>query len=405
MKKFIALMLAVLLVNSMVACNNSADNQTDGTTTAASTTPAVTTKPNNNNVPPVTGPVAEKPQTGLYIADLLSFGINLQQLIDKSSITLANMTPATDAEGAGKLFNGTIVGDKLYGTVNGTVEISRKTTSPSSVSTSALFTGNASAETGRLPYSWEFFGSNDNGATWTSLDKVEISGVTKSNDTPFGYFIDDPAAYTSYKLAITAVSEDGTAASGTALQMNEFVMVGEGEGTVAETPVTDASALDELRANGTDLTSTVKDPYVENASLWGDGAAANAFDGNYTSTKVGGNGQGLFNLYWSTDVATTVKNYIIYTGNDSDKFARVPQSWVLLGSNDEENWTILDYVSESGLPDTKATPYGFTVDNPEAFTHYALVIMTVTEINTGNIIAPGMTQINELVLIGDKVAS
>ena len=187
--------------------------------------------------------------------------------------------------------------------------------------------------------------------------------------------------------------------------MNEFVIVGEGEGTVAETPVTDATALDALRANGTDLTSTVKDPSVENASVWGDGAAVNAFDGNYTTTKVGGNGQGIFNLYWSTDVATTVKNYIIYTGNDSDKLGRVPQSWVLLGSNDEENWTILDYVSESGIPDTKATPYGFTVDNPEAFTHYALVIMTVTEINTGNIIAPGMTQINELVLIGDKAAS
>ena len=405
MKKFIALLLAVLLVTSLIACNNTADDQTDGTTTAASTTPAVTTKPNNNNVPPVTGPVAEKPQTGLYIADVFSFGLNLQQLIDTSSITLANMTPATDAEGVDKLFNGTIVGDKLYGTVNGTVEITWKTTAPTTVSTYALFTGNDSAETGRLPYSWEFFGSNDNGATWTSLDKVEISGVTKANDTPFGYFVDSPAAYTSYKLAVTAVSEDGTAAGGTALQMNEFIIIGEGAGTVAETPVTDTTELDAMRANGTDLTSTVKDPYVENASLWGDGAAIHAFDGDYTSTKVGGNGQGLFNLYWNTDVATTVKNYIIYTGNDSEKWSRVPQSWVLFGSNDEENWIILDYVSESGIPKTSATPYGYTVDNPNSFTHYALVIMTVTEINTDNVIAPGMTQINELVLIGDKAAS
>lgn len=405
MKKLVSLTLAVVLALAMVACNNTAtDDTTPTTTTAPSTT---TTKPTNPDPIVPSDPVAETAITGIDIGEVFSMGNNLQSVIDQASITLTNMTPFSENEGVKNLFNGTTLGDKLAGNVSGTVEITWKTTSETTVQAYAMITGGDSATNGRLPYSWEFFGSKDNGATWVTIDKVEISSITKSSNASFGYYVDKTAAYTSYKLAISAVSEDGTAASGTALQLNELILIGTGTGTVAETIVTDATAIDAMMASGTDLTSNVKNPSVENLSLWGDGAVANAFDGDYVNTKLGGNGNGISNanVYWTTNVATTVKNYIIYSGNDSDKWGRTPQAWVLFGSTDGQNWVIIDYVSEAGLPKTAATPYGYTVDSPAAYTHYALSIMSVADQNSNTNILPGATQFNELVLIGDAAAN
>ena len=402
MKKLIALALVLATSAAMIACNSTTEETTTGAPTTTPT-PVVTTKKPDTDPKPETepaGPVAETPATGLAIADIFAKGKNLQTLIDQESVALAGMTPYGDAENQTKIFNGTIKGDKLGGNLSGTAELTWKTTAPTTVNAYVVFTGNDSGSFGRLPYAWEFFGSNDDGATWTSIDKVEISGVTKTNDAPFGYTVDTPAEYTSYKFAISAVSSDGvTATVGTgALQMNEIVILGSGEGTTAETPVTDATEIDALIASG-NLTANVKDPAASNIDLWNDGAATNAFDGDTTGTKLGGGGKGVVTVTWSTDVETTVTNYVIYTGGDSAKWGRTPNSWVLFGSTDGETWTIIDYVSESGMPNSDSTPYGFSVDKTAAYTQYTLCILSVLNSN-GDVETPGATQFNELVLIG-----
>ena len=407
MKKLIALALVLATSAAMIACNSTTEETTTATTTP---TPVVTTKKPNTDPKPETepaGPVAETPATGLAIADIFAKGKNLQTLIDQESVALTGMTPYGDAENQTKIFNGTIKGDKLGGNLSGTAELTWKTTAPTTVNAYVVFTGNDSGDYGRLPYAWEFFGSNDDGATWTSIDKVEISGVTKANDAPFGYTVDTPAEYTSYKFAISAVSSDGvTATVGTgALQMNEIVILGSGEGTTAETPVTDAAEIDAMIAGGTNLSANVKDPAVgENFGPWGDGKPENAFDGNTTGTKLGGNGNGTVTITWTTDVETTVKNYVLYTGNDDANNGRTPNTWVLFGSTDGENWTIIDYVSESGIPNVNSTPFGFSVDKPAAYTQYTLCVMKAMGTD-GNPYVPGQLQFNELVLIGDAAVA
>jgi len=71
---------------------------------------------------------------------------------------------------------------------------------------------------GRDPKAWAFYGSNDNGTTWTLLDK--------RTDQTFGgrnlerkFSIGKPKAFTSYKLEITAVKSKG-------LQFSELIMTG-----------------------------------------------------------------------------------------------------------------------------------------------------------------------------------
>ena len=405
MKKLLALALAVVTASAMVACTSTPEETTTGAPTTTPTPVVTTKKPETPKTePPATepaGPVAETPATGLAIVDIFAKGKNLQTLVTDVAATGATFWGDGAAVNA---FDGNTTGTKIGGgDIAGTVDITWKTSAPTTINAYVVYTGGDSADYGRLPYSWEFSGSNDDGATWTVIDKVDISGVTKSNSTPFGYTVDTPAEYSSYKFVVTATSSDGTAANSNVLQMNEIVLIGSGEGTTTETPAT-GEAVDAILA-GNNLTANVKDAATgEGFGAWGDGAATNMFDGDTAGTKLGGNGNGPVYITWNTDVATTVKNYVIYTGGDDVDWGRTPQSWVLFGSTDGENWTIIDYVSESGMPNANATPFGFTVDAPAAYTSYTLVVMTALGTD-GNKYVPGGLQMNEFVLIGDAAAA
>lgn len=393
MKKLIALALLLTVSVTAAACHSTDEASATTTPTATTQSPAPDYRPEVWD--------GETPAVGTEIADLLAKGNDLQSAIDQDSIALTNMTPYGEVEGVDKLFNGTLKGDKLGGNIDGTAEITWKTIQSTTVSAYILITGNDSADFGRLPYSWEFFGSNDDGATWISIDKVEKSGVTKANNAPFGYTVDSPASYTAYKLAISAVSEDGVTAGGSALQLNEMILVGSGASPAPEAPIVGSAAINALIASG-NLTSHVVDPAANNISIWGDGAVVNAFDGNTTSTKMGGGGGGkdAVNINWITDAAVTVKSYVLYTGSDSGIRGRTPHAWVLFGSNDGENWDILDFVANAGIPNSNSTPYGYTVDAPASYTHYSLCILSVLNA-AGEVETPGALQFNELVLIGE----
>ncbi|MGI6269136.1 MAG: hypothetical protein ACOYKJ_01150 [Candidatus Howiella sp.] len=99
-------------------------------------------------------------------------------------------------------------------------------------------------------------------------------------------------------------------------------------------------------------------------------------------------------LAWQMKEPVTVSHYVFYTANDNSKNpGRSPEKWVLCGSNDAENWTVIDAVSAAGLPDTDYTGVAFDVDAPAAYRYYVLKIFA----NAG---AEAM-QLSEIGLYGD----
>lgn len=167
----------------------------------------------------------------------------------------------------------------------------------------------------------------------------------------------------------------------------------------AETPAT-GDAVNEMLA-GTKIEVAADSVKATGATFWNDGAAANLFDGDAGEVGTEGSGTKLGGgditesvvVTWSTAEATTVKSYVLYTGGDSAKWTgRTPTAWTLSGSTDGENWTVIDDVKNSGMEDANATPYGYTVDTPAAYTQYKLEITDTT--GDGKVV-----QINELVLL------
>lgn len=400
--RIIALALALVTASALVACNNSA---ADETTTAATTTtvaPVTTKKPAAPETKPTTeGPVAETPETDpVEIAKLIGYG-NLTSTV--TDVALAGLNAFGDNEGVDKLFDGNTVSTKLGGNsmADTGAEITWKTNVETTVEAYVLFTGNDSSQWKRTPLAWTLSGSTD-GENWTVIDEVVDSTMQDLDAAPYGFTVDTPAAYTNYKLVITKTTTAGQ------LQFNELILIGKGATPAAETPVTDAAELEALLGSGTNLSSTVVDPTYGAPVVWGDGAAANAFDGDTTSTKLGGGDivDGV-EIAWTTNVATTIKNYIIYTGGDSGSYGRVPMGWVLFASNDGESWKAIDVVSNSGMVNSDSTPYGFAVDAPGSYTYYKLVVTNATN-GDGNWVASGekfALQFNELVLIGDAAAA
>lgn len=409
--RFIALALAILTASSFVACGGD-----DGdTTTAATTTQApaaqTTAAPVGDETPdePVE-PEAETPYTDPETVAAMLAGKTLQSLV--TDVTATGLEAWGDGAAA-NAFDGDLVGTKLGGGFSGSVVVTWKTSVETTVDYYAIVTGGDSGTYGRVPKAWKFSGSTD-GENWTLIDWVSDSGIVNSDAQPNVYFVDESATYTNYMLEITAVGPDD-AGNTTAVQFNEFVMVGE-EATdaAAETPVVDETAIADMLASGTKI--EVVDPASPNMSLWGDGAVINAFDGSCVPdeagtnpTKLGGGSSAdLATLTWSTATATTVKNYVLYTCWDCDGTAggwgRTPISWALFGSNDGETWTTLDIVSNSGMENINNKPYGFTIDKPGAYTQYQMVFTSALDQTSVVLEDSYALSLNEIVLIGDVAA-
>lgn len=170
-----------------------------------------------------------------------------------------------------------------------------------------------------------------------------------------------------------------------------------------DTPLIGDTEISPLLDLGDDMTTVVTDVSASGITLWDDGAAENLFDGNDSTTKLGGKELEFpVDITWKTEVSTTLKAYLVYSGNDSSDWpGRAATAWVLYGSNDGENWTEIDKVDDSGMEDVNATPYGYVVDQPAEYTSYKL---SITATN-GPVEDGGMeVQLNELVLIGDIAA-
>lgn len=123
------------------------------------------------------------------------------------------------------------------------------------------------------------------------------------------------------------------------------------------------------------------DEYVIDKSVNGTEAIANnetcslVFDGKTTTKFCTGNVPAV--IAWKMKQPVKVCSYVIYTANDNSIYrGRNPQKWVLCGSNDAENWEVIDAVYAANLPDVDYTGIAFKVDNPAEYQYYVLKIFS-----------------------------
>lgn len=103
----------------------------------------------------------------------------------------------------------------------------------------------------------------------------------------------------------------------------------------------------------------------EVAYLIFDGDTATKFCTNTVPATIG----------WTMKKPVKVDSYVIYSANDNaTRKGRNPQKWILCGSNDGENWTVLDSVNTPNLPDTNFTGTAFDVANPGSYQYYVLKV-------------------------------
>lgn len=106
-------------------------------------------------------------------------------------------------------------------------------------------------------------------------------------------------------------------------------------------------------------------------------SVAGIFDGNLGTKLCAGVDSWPLTITWELAKAETVAKYEIVSGNDHP--GRDPKDWVLYGSNDKENWSVIDQRSDNAFAgnntnDNRVTPFGFEVDNATAYQYYKWVV-------------------------------
>lgn len=258
----------------------------------------------------------------------------------------------------------------------------------------------------RTPDDWTIYGSNDGGATWDTLVTVTDAAIPDAYKTMYDFPISTTKPYGLYKMDIT-----GDRGENNIVQMSEISF------WTAPNIITDTTPNFDDNDFGTYVPLKVAGTFGTK-----DGATAPTsnyyFGANETPDKlvdrnipdssgkvklyVGGNldnsdffkSVDSFSIDFATTKApfqsasnkdaplalpdyviqnTTTNAYAITTAND--RFERNPDRWILYGSNDKTNWTVLDEISNANLP---GTAYQMcTIELPEgtkAYDNYRLTI-------------------------------
>ena len=78
-----------------------------------------------------------------------------------------------------------------------------------------------------------------------------------------------------------------------------------------------------------------------------------------------------FWLQLSLSRPSVANSYILTSANDQDK--RDPEQWILVGSEDGQNWTVLDKRTGQRFA-RRSTTYQFNFKNQSAYAYYRLII-------------------------------
>ncbi len=251
----------------------------------------------------------------------------------------------------------------------------------------SITTGNDDAS--RNPDDWVLYGSNDSGTTWETVSSVTnaalpstMSGSTYAeNRTMYDFPIDTTASngYGTYKLVVS-----DTLSNKVTFQMSEVTLWTD---TLVDTtpnfdsisygsyiPMkavgyqalkTDASGTTSVIASGSDTWNFGSNEGYNNLTDQKTSTkmcvsakttdAFSTFDSfsidfctNNSSDSLGTNKTSVLNLSPFVTLGTSVNAYAIMTANDSS--SRNPQDWVLYGSNDKTNWTVVDTMNDANFP-------------------------------------------------------
>ena len=112
--------------------------------------------------------------------------------------------------------------------------------------------------------------------------------------------------------------------------------------------------------------------------FWGSENLEKMFDDNLFDTKAGGGAnfsEGPYVITFSTTEPVIVGSYAFVTGTDTaDWRDRNAKTWKFYGSNDGENWTLIDEVADSGMLNVNNTAFVFGVDTAAEYSNYKMEI-------------------------------
>lgn len=214
----------------------------------------------------------------------------------------------------------------------------------------------------RNPHKWKLYGSV-NGTEWTQLDSVEDGGIGHEDLKSYTYETDIKKACQFFMLKIKSSGDDGKLYYGS--QLAEIYLNGDVVPFSTDIGVDLQTRVKEVNTNSTTVKGFNEREDVENL-----------FDGDM-STKLFTTTAAPCSIAWTMKEKTVLYSYTLITANDNQIYPnRTIKSWKLYGSNDGNDWALIDVVAESGMADINYSDYTFIVDKAEAYTHFKL---TVTE--------------------------
>lgn len=226
--------------------------------------------------------------------------------------------------------------------------------------------GSGNDEGGRDPKSWTLYGKND-GGNWTEIDSR--TGITfESRQQLRNFTLDRWVEYDQFKLSVTENNGE---------------------------PITQFS---ELRLTG--ILPGCATPYLISDSIDGSldinagEGKAKLFDydtGSKFATRAVPADNAPVTVFFGLEQSFVIDTYIIGAGPDEP--GRDPKSWKLYGSEDGDNWSILDSRSDESLGNRRSLR-SFTFDNETPYQFYKV------EISKTN--GADITQFSELHLLGSR---
>lgn len=265
-------------------------------------------------------------------------------------------------EGIEKLFDNNL-NTKFFTGDAPVISIAWKMDRATIIKTYTLVTaGDAATYPHRNPYKWRLLGSV-NGLDWIQLDFVENGGIGHENQKAYSYDTDQQVACQYFMLRIESSGDDGKLYYGS--QLSEIYLTGD----VVQITENIGIDLDE-HISGINTSATTVVGYNSSEGV------ENLFDGDI-STKLFTNTSTPCSIAWTMKEPTSLYSYTLTTANDNATYKnRTLKSWVLYGSNDGNNWEVIDTVTDSGMDDVNYADYTYIVDKIGAYTHFKL---TVTE--------------------------
>ncbi|WP_370749662.1 discoidin domain-containing protein [Eubacterium sp.] len=289
--------------------------------------------------------------------------ISLNKYIDGIDTEFSSTKGNTsNNEGINNLFDGN-VNTKFFTGDAPVISIAWKMKRATIIRNYTLVTaGDAATYPHRNPYKWKLLGSV-NGTDWVQLDAVDNGGIGHENNKEYSYDTDAQKACQFFMLRIESSGDDGRLYYGS--QLSEIYIKGD---VVQKTENIGVDLDDHISGINTSATTVV--------GYNGNEGVENLFDGD-TSTKLFTNTATPCSIAWTMKESTSLYSYTLTTANDNATYKnRSMKSWVLYGSNDGNNWDVIDRVNDSGIMDVNYADYTYIVDNVGSYKHFKL---TVTE--------------------------